>query len=289
VLDKARARAANGRGLALDDKGEVAAAEAEYRKAVELDPQYHDAWFNLGLVHKRRREWKECLHCNLRAAELAPVKEEPTWWNAGIAATALRDWDTARRAWRGYGISISDGEGPVSENLGWTPVRIGIPDATEVVWCQRVDPARASILSVPLPESGHRHGDIVLHDGAPNGQRELNGRFYSVFDELERWEASPVPTLVVSLTCPTKSDADSAGQIADAAHLTYEDWTANLNLLCKACSEGRVHAQHDHEGDGEWRAEHHFGFAGPRADVESVIEQWLMGGRGRDRNAIKEV
>lgn len=132
---------ANERGRELSDKGDDAGAEAAYREAITLDPKFDSAWFNLGLVYKRRHDWAETLRCSLRAAELNPQREQPAWWNLGIAATALRDWATARKAWMGYGINIPPGEGPIEANFGRTPVRIGIPEPLEVVWCRRLDPA----------------------------------------------------------------------------------------------------------------------------------------------------
>lgn len=281
MFERQRAFAAHERGRMLDDRGDEKGAELAYRDAIRLDPKLEMAWFNLGLLFKRQRNWAESLRCNERSAELDPRKGQPAWWNLGIAATALRDWESARRAWRGYGIAVPDGEGPIELNFGRTPVRIGPPEAIEVVWCRRIDPARAVIESVPLPESGHRHGDVVLHDGAPNGEREASGKVYSVFDELERWEQSPVPTIVVSLTCPSEEDAMAVCELTDAAKLTYEDWTANINLLCKACSEGRPHASHDHDGDRRWRPEHHFGFAADADAVRDVLDRWRLGGSAR--------
>jgi tetratricopeptide (TPR) repeat protein len=113
MFTRIKARSQNARGNALSDKGDQDGSEACYRRAVELDDSYEPAWFNLGLVYKRRRAWQDCLRCNARAAQLVPRKEQPAWWNLGIAATALHDWKTARIAWRRYGIELTDGDGPI--------------------------------------------------------------------------------------------------------------------------------------------------------------------------------
>ncbi len=118
------------------------------------------------------------------AAELDP-KNEPAWWNLGIAATALGDWAAAQRAWAGYGIVIPRGEGPLEMGLGAVPIRIDPNGKPEVVWCARLDPARARIASVPFPESGRGCGDVLLTDGAPRGYREYRGRQVPVLNELE--------------------------------------------------------------------------------------------------------
>src|SRR5688572_27443633 len=152
------------------------------------------AWFDAALQAKWRRDWAEAVALNLQAVEAAGLRDDdgsstgdPTWWNLGIAATALHDWSTAERAWRAYGV-------PDDVEWGMTPVRVDPAGEPEVVWCQRLDPARARIENVPLPDSGRSWGDIVLHDGVPNGERVVGARVYPVFDEIEVWEASSVPT-----------------------------------------------------------------------------------------------
>src|SRR5579862_2444045 len=107
------------------------------------------------------RRSAEAAQFNERALTCEPAGEE-AYWNLGIAATAL-----------GMG-------------LGLVPIRLDPDGNGEVVWCDRLDPARALIRNVPTLESGFREGDIVLHDGEPKGKRELNGKFVSVFNALER-------------------------------------------------------------------------------------------------------
>jgi hypothetical protein len=85
----------------------------------------------------------------------------------GIAATALNNWPEARRAWNGYGLKLPAGEGPIEADLGLTPIRLNPTGGRRSRLVQRIDPARAIIDSVPFPDSGHRHGDLLLHDGEP--------------------------------------------------------------------------------------------------------------------------
>jgi len=83
----------------LADEGRHDEALAAYREAVELDAGNSHAWFNMALVHKYNRAWEEAVRCGQRAAQLV-ADDYPTWWNLGIAATALGDWSLARKAWR---------------------------------------------------------------------------------------------------------------------------------------------------------------------------------------------
>jgi tetratricopeptide (TPR) repeat protein len=95
-------------------------------------------WYNLGLVRKHQRRWPESLSCNLRAAALDPT-DEAAWWNAGIAATALGEWATARRAWAAFGIELPPDDGEITMRLGPTPIRLNADGNGEVVWCARID------------------------------------------------------------------------------------------------------------------------------------------------------
>ena len=106
VKDRRRADELNERGRVMADHGQLDEAAKLYRQAVTVDPELAAAWFNLGLVHKWRREWPAAVECNLRSVELTGDEGDPAWWNLGIAATALRRWELARRAWQCYGVPL---------------------------------------------------------------------------------------------------------------------------------------------------------------------------------------
>lgn len=123
MFKAARSKAANERGRMLAHEGRHDEALAAYREAVELDAENSHAWFNMALVHKYDRAWEEAVRCGQRAAQLV-TDDYPTWWNLGIAATALGDWSLARKAWRRCGIDIPDGEGEIEPlALGLVPIR----------------------------------------------------------------------------------------------------------------------------------------------------------------------
>ena len=111
------------RGVALYGEGLLEDAEQAYRRCVELEPEAEPAWFNLGLIYKRWHRWPDSLDCFRRSLELDP-NERSAAWNMGIAATAIGDWETARFAWKAYGIDIPDGSGPPDLDYGPTPVRL---------------------------------------------------------------------------------------------------------------------------------------------------------------------
>jgi hypothetical protein len=234
----------------------------------------HEAWFDLALLCKFARRWAEALEYGLRAAELVGVSEgEPAWWNLGIAATALREWDVARRAWASFGLEMPSGSGPIEADFGFAPVRLNPEGATEIVWGHRIDPARVRVMSIPFPDSGHRWGDIVLHDGVPNGYRAWNGEDRPVFDELMRWEASDVPTTRVSVSANAPGELEELLDSMDAAGYAAEDWTRNVRLLCRRCSEGIVHPEHSEAALASGR-EHLLGLAAPVDVVTDLLSRW---------------
>jgi hypothetical protein len=207
------------------------------------------------------------------------AEPDPAYWNAGIAATALSDWDTARWAWRAYGIPISGDDGPIDENFGQGVVRL--PDG-ETVWGRRIDPARMQVLSVPLPDGGFRSDDIVLHDGEPVGSRVANGVEYSVFNVIERWKASSVPTISVEVEADDNAVADLL-RLADSGGLRVENWTESIAIHCQACSLGRVdfdHPDHDHRPARKPNTPTRLGFSGELTRVRELLQGWTSDTEG---------
>jgi len=260
-----------------------------YAELLRHFPAHESAWFNAGLLRKWRHEWPETLLCNLKAAELAKdPKGEPAWWNAGIAATALGDWAAARRAWTAYGLRLPEGEGPVEGDFGPAAIRLvkeGGED--EIVWARRIDPARARIQSVPLPASKHRWGDLVLNDGAPEGERRVGARTYRVFSELERMVPSEYATHTVTIEAPELEDVRALCEAFTDAKLAAEDWNRTVRQLCESCSRGRPHA-HDFQAAFAGIAE--LGIAAPdRAEAQELLEVWARAGQHRAFSKLETV
>jgi tetratricopeptide (TPR) repeat protein len=247
---RGRAKRANERALRFEREGQTEDAITAYERACRLDPEWSEPFYNLGLLYKYASEWELSLENNLRATELCP-EDQAGWWNLGIAATALSRWQMARFAWRGAGIEVADGDGPIEHPCGSTPIRLN-PDAdAEVVWSERLDPARALIRNIPMPESGFRFGDIVLNDGAATGYRKLDGLEVPVFNCLGLLVASRFSTWVAEIELlPAEPAGDESVELlCELAHdrdLAAEDWSSSLELLCKACSEGRPFSDHEH-------------------------------------------
>jgi hypothetical protein len=263
------------------DAGDLDAALSLYQKAAGIAPYYGPAWYNMGLVHKWRRDWPQSLACNEHAARLITEglsddegdEGSPAWWNLGIAATALRRWDTAREAWRHYGIPIPDGTGELQLDFGPAPVRLDPDSCGEVVWGLRIDPARIVIKNVPTPSSGRHWGDIILHDGAPSGERQVGDQVFGVFDAIEVWQPSGIPTLEVDVTVTDAGDSGALELAFDQAGLAAEDWTASVRMLCKQCSEGSPGNGHHHP-PAPYSTGRRFGLAASPEQAGRLLAEW---------------
>ena len=128
-------------------------------------------------------------------------------------------------------------------------------------------------MNVPTPQSGHRWGDVVLHDGAPNGERTAGGVTYGVFDELERWQPSAIPTLEVQVTVDGEAAAQQLADLFDQAGYAAQDWTTSIRLICRQCSEGRPPEDHEHPAP-LLAAGRRFGLAAPLDRATRLLDEW---------------
>ena len=264
------------------DEGRLDDAEAKFQDIVRSGEVGPATWFNLGLIHKFRHDWAAARDANLRCLDLEPGNHEATW-NLGVVATALRDWSTARNAWRDLNIDVGTGDGAPETDLGPAPVRLNADSdgGGEVVWGTRIDPCRVRIDSVPLPESGHRWGDIVLHDVVPRGQRLFNGRALSVFDELERMEPCEAATHVGEVAWASQDDEDALHTELAARNLGGEDWSTSIQMICSACSLSDAQG-HEHDGVAAPQvAVHRWAFAGDTLEITEALRSWASNGGGR--------
>jgi hypothetical protein len=239
-------------------------------------PEHRDAgvwWFDAALAYKFLRDWPNAYELGkLAAARAEHGAEDPAFWNLGIAATALGDWTTARESWAAYGIRLQPGHGEINENLGITPIRLNPGGAGEVVWARRLCPARARVLSVPTTDSGRRYGEIVLHDGEPTGERELEGRRYPVFDEIMLWQPSELPTLTVEVAAARPDDVSALIAIFEEWEYGAEPWSA-FRMICGCCSETSITQVVDHQVAGRQRVS----LAAPPQQAHELLNAWRAG------------
>jgi tetratricopeptide (TPR) repeat protein len=242
-----------------------------YNEVIALDETWNIPYYNLGLIYKYRKDWQKSFDYNLKAVTLNP-DDEPSQWNLGIAATALKKWRYAKTAWLKFGVNFEINDEEINENFGTTPIRL-LND--EVVWATRICPARARIDNIPLKDSGHNYNDLILNDGAPNGTRVHNEKEYSVFDELEILEKSNFTTYSLGVKVNDYSDIEKLFDLCEEKELGFENWTKSVRILCKQCSEGTPHENHDEELEQPNENEFNIAIASTsKKTLDEVLNKW---------------
>jgi tetratricopeptide (TPR) repeat protein len=275
-LDTMRRRLAeslNSLGSNLIAKGHHSAGRQTYELAIRADKTWSVPWYNLGLHCKNTGHWRESLQYNQRALALN-TEDQAAWWNLGIAATALKDWNEARRAWKACGIALNDGDGEVLMPAVSACVRLDPEGRGEVVWGLRLDPARIVVMNVPLPESGYRFHDIILNDGASNGVRQDGrGDEVPVFDQLSLWKVSEYSTFAARLQVSNPTAEENLTKIGDENEIGIEDWST-VRMICSSCSRGNP-GPHDCKAKPLEDGTRRFGFgAKTRGDLLRVLGTW---------------
>lgn len=292
------------RAHAAYDNGGLPEARVRFETLLAATPDHPAYHYMQGLICKYLRDWPASLHHNLRAlalyveAEADADEVEAARWNAAIAATALGDWAEARRQWAGCGIDIPGEEGPIETNFGVASLRLEPWGRGETLFARRIDPVRAQLINVPLPDTGYRYGDIVLHDGAATGQRRFHQSMVPVLNALQRMEASEYQTFAVFVTCPQRKDLDALMEARVPGIAFVEDWTESIAHDCLRCSYGAPHRHDNHEDRSNndtldvdersrWRPERNIGIAAQsRHSVMRLIDRWKTSGRGRRLDAV---
>lgn len=270
--------------LAYDamDRGALADASHHFEALLARKPDHRDYHYMRGLAHKYLLDWPTSLHHNLRAISLADEASQAEHWNAAIAATGLGDWERVRALWGACGIQVPEGQGAIWDDYGVAVVRLNPWSGGETVWMRRIDPVRARLLNVPLPESGHRFGDVVLHDGASTGSRWNGERNVHVFNELQRLEPSDFATHVVFVGCDRSEDLQALLDITAPGIGYIEDWTASIRHYCLRCSYGTPHNHDAPTVNDDWTPDRNLGIAAQsRKSVEKLLRDWEKGGDGR--------
>ena len=103
------------------------------------------------------------------------------------------------------------------------------------------------MISVPFDPS-RRFGEVVVHDGAPSGERTFGDLTVPVFDELALFEPSDTATLSVLVSCGP-GELDALAEAFAGEHLGFEILASRVDL-CACCSRSSIR-QDRKEYDGE--------------------------------------
>ncbi|MGB5695157.1 MAG: tetratricopeptide repeat protein, partial [Polyangiales bacterium] len=191
-----------GNALRLCGPGRDAEAQEAFTRAIELDPERGEWWYDAGLLDKWRGRFDDGYAANEQARmRLGP--ERPVLWNLAICATALGKGEEAVEAWeelgvparvdRSRGMPFVAGLPPLLLRvLSRTPPTDGtsqLQDKTvgfELVWVAPLSPCHGVVQSPTFRDAPIDYGDLVLWDGAPvAAHRALEGDAVPVFPLLE--------------------------------------------------------------------------------------------------------
>ena len=172
-----------GNALRLCGPGRDAEAQEAFTRAIELDPERGEWWYDAGLLDKWRGRFDDGYAANEQARmRLGP--QRPVLWNLAICATALGKGEEAVDAWEEIGVPARLDRGrdmPYVAGLPPMLLRVlsrtspmdgtsQLPDKTvgfELVWVAPLSPCHGVVQSPTFRDAPIDYGDLVLWDGAP--------------------------------------------------------------------------------------------------------------------------
>ncbi|MBX3270020.1 MAG: hypothetical protein KF729_07145 [Sandaracinaceae bacterium] len=252
--------ALKGNALATLGPGRLADAAAALDAALALAPRA--SWlFDLGLVHKRARDWPAALDANRRARALAGDAHRGVLFNLALAATAVGEGALARDAWRAVGIDADAREGALPFVEGLPPAEVRLPtrgddaavEATlpaesagfEIVWVQPLSPCHGVVRSPTHREAVADFGDVILFDPAPVAVVARDGEPTPRFAFLGRLRAGDERRFRF---LALEQEAGQVRRLADALPdgVILYPHAERVEMVCPRCAAGDRYTKHDH-------------------------------------------
>jgi predicted TPR repeat methyltransferase len=141
--------------------------------ALEIDPEYVDAWSNLGIAYFKERDLERAEFCSRKAIELSPDFAN-AWANLGLTLRARNASEEALVAW-GRALDLQPGMRNIAISYGHLLYRLNrLPEALEFYrrW-QGSDP------NDPIPQ--HM---LAAMGGAERPRRASDGYVRATFDDF---------------------------------------------------------------------------------------------------------
>jgi hypothetical protein len=191
-----------GNALRFCGPGKDAEAQGAFTRAIELDPERGEWWYDAGLLDKWRGRFDEGYAAN-EQARMRLGEQRPVLWNLAICATALGKAEEAVAIWEQLGVParidrsrgmpfVADLPPMLLRVLSRTPATDAtsqLPDNTvgfELVWIAPLSPCHGVVQSPTFRDAPIDYGDLVLWDGAPVAAHQASaGQAVPVFPLLE--------------------------------------------------------------------------------------------------------
>ena len=255
-----------GNALRLCGPNRDAEAQEAFTRAIELDPDRGEWWYDAGLLDKWRGRFDEGFAAN-ELARMHMGDERPVLWNLAICATALGKAEEAVDAWLEIGIDARvDRSRAMPYVAGLPPLLLRVlsrtpeTDATsqlpekavgfELVWVAPLSPCHGVVQSPTFREAPIDYGDLVLWDGAPVAAHETTeSGTVPVFPLLEilRHGAERRWPFVALEREPGALDSLEA-DLPEGSRVFIQQ--ERLHSGCAACEAGVPHEHHAGAGPG---------------------------------------
>jgi len=246
-----------GNALRLCGPGRDADAQEAFTRAIELDPDRGEWWYDAGLLDKWRGRFDEGYAAN-ELARMHLGDERPVLWNLAICATALGKAEEATDAWLEMGI-----EARVDRSRGM-PYVAGLPpllvrvlsrtpatDATtelpdkavgfELVWVAPLSPCHGVVQSPTFRDAPIDYGDLVLWDGAPVAVHETTDHgtvpVFPILEVLRHGAERRWPFVALERESGALQDLES--DLPEGARVFIQQ--ERVHSQCEACEAGEPH------------------------------------------------
>ena len=249
-----------GNALRLCGPGQDADAQEAFTRAIELDPERGEWWYDAGLLDKWRGRFNEGFAAN-EQARMRMGDERPVLWNLAICATALGKAEEAVELWEEIGVPARlDQSRGMPYVAGLPPMLLRVLSRTsptdgtsalpgktvgfELVWTAPLSPCHGVVQSPTFRDAPIDYGDLVLWDGAPVAAHQVSADdAVPVFPLLEvlrpgdelRWA-------FVALERESGALEGLEQALPEGTRLFLQQ--ERLGHHCAACEAGEPHEQH---------------------------------------------
>jgi hypothetical protein len=251
-----------GNALRLSGPNRDSEAQEAFTRAIEIDPERGEWWYDAGLLDKWRGRFEDGYAAN-EQARMRMGAERPVLWNLAICATALGKAEEAVEIWDELGVparlDVARGMPFVAglppmllRVLSRTPATDGtseLPEKAvgfELVWVAPLSPCHGVVQSPTFRDAPIDYGDLVLWDGAPVAAHETSdGHTIPVFPLLEilrRGDERRWP--FVALEREPGSVRSLEADLPEGARVFIQQ--ERLEHHCAACEAGEPH-EHGHD------------------------------------------
>ena len=237
------------------------AAREAFTRAVELDPERGEWWYDAGLLDKWRGRFDDGFSAN-ELARMHMGSERPVLWNLAICATALGKAEEAVEAWAELGVEARIDRGrdmPYVADLPPLLLRVlsrtpdtdatsQLPDKAvgfELVWVAPLSPCHGVVQSPTFRDAPIDYGDLVLWDGAPVAAHETKEQgtvpVFPLLEILRHGGERRLPFVAFERE-PNALDGLEA-ELPEGVRVFIQQ--ERVHHGCAACAAGEPHEHHD--------------------------------------------